>query len=93
MKLLTYYNVRVGMWILDCEENNRLCQIIHIDDYIRSRHPSTRTYTYKIFGGHNCWTSVDKRGFPYEKLIVPDILVIFYKMKYWVRAYIKQITT
>ncbi len=77
-ELLTFHNIAEKQWILD-EENNSLCQIIKLDERIRPHYPNERTFTYKIYKGHNCWTSVNKSGKGYEKYILNKTWVLFLK--------------
>lgn len=78
-EVLTFSNIVENQWILD--ENNRLCQIIKLDERIRPYYPNERTFTYKIYKNHNCWTSVSKSGEYYKKYILNNTWVPFFKFK------------
>lgn len=68
MKLLTNKNVKPGLWIKDPDYG--LAQVIHVHKSV-SAYMNETPITYKIYGGHYCYTSTDETGERYKIYIVP----------------------
>lgn len=80
MEKLTTDNISEGIWILD--ENGVPAKVLKVDSDKRERSPHTKTFTYRLYHGHNCWTSVNKYGSGYVKHILPkNIASIFNQLE------------
>lgn len=86
--LLTADTIEAGLWILD--EENRLAQIIKVDDKVRRYYPNEKTFTYKLYKGHCCWTSIGKSGRRYPKYILTPFFVRYWKVIYFLRSVRRQ---